>query len=161
MLDILASLGRIVNSIMGRVDYFALYECVVDAQSADLTELDLTCLSKAFGGISRVPLRNGVPGVKVRVKTGARVLLGFDGGDPKKPYAALFGSASAVESLKLTTSVNVVFDTPLVELAGEGQGARLARIGDIFQASVLVPPSTIPQQVTGVLIAGGSSKATG
>jgi hypothetical protein len=48
-------------------------------------------------GLSKVPLRLGVPGVRVIVLPGARVLVGFEGGDPSRPVASLWERQSCVE----------------------------------------------------------------
>jgi hypothetical protein len=89
-------------------------------------------------GLSRVPIRHGLPGVTVRVVTGSRVLLGFVEGDPRKPYASLWQPGS------------------IEEVSFDGGTAGVARIGDIVVCSW---PASLP--FTGTLTGAVSGTITG
>lgn len=84
---------------MNGVDYFGLYECKVVTQSADLSTVDITPSNAKFAGLQRVPLRLGLPGVTAQFASGAKVLLGWQGGDPSLPYACLFGGGETLLAL--------------------------------------------------------------
>lgn len=71
------------------VDRFALYPTRVASQSAD-GALDLVPDDPRLAPCQAVPIRLGIPGVTVEVAAGARVLLGFEGGDPAAPVATLW-----------------------------------------------------------------------
>lgn len=86
-------LAAFVRSLFPRVDYYALYPSTVVKQNADGT-LELTPDDQRFAGMSGVPIRYGLPDVSATMTNGARVLLGFAGGDPAKPIAVLWESAS-------------------------------------------------------------------
>lgn len=87
----LDALRAIIEGLVGsRLDRLALYPCRVVAQSADLTRLDLHPDDSRIPPCAGVPIRHGIPGVTVTVAPGARVLLGYAGGDPAQPYAALW-----------------------------------------------------------------------
>lgn len=73
---------------MRRVDYHALYPSRVVTQHAD-GSLDLVPDSARAPSCQRVPVRT-LRGVTLTVAAGARVLLGYEGGDPSKPYASLW-----------------------------------------------------------------------
>lgn len=93
---ILEGLSRLVASLTRRVDYLALYPCRVVQQRADGT-LDLQAEDSRIGSPASVPYRT-MPGLSFEVSAGARVLLGFEGGDPARPVALLWelGDATAL-----------------------------------------------------------------
>lgn len=74
-----------------RIDYLALYPAEVYSQDSDGT-LQVFPDSDAIPKMSGVPLKLPAPGTDVRVTKGARVLVGFEGGDPDKPFAFGWGS---------------------------------------------------------------------
>jgi hypothetical protein len=98
-MDVRESLERFILAVTRKHLYLAQYECTVEAQHDDDT-LDLLPDDERVRGTgcSRVEIKHGLPGVRVRVLTGSRVLLGFVGGEPSKPYASLW-SSEAIESL--------------------------------------------------------------
>lgn len=91
-----AGLGAFINGLLGRSpssparwDYLALYPATVSKQAAD-GSLDLLPDDPVVrgAGFSGVRLKTGVPGLRATVPGGTRVLLGWEGGDPSRPYAA-------------------------------------------------------------------------
>lgn len=85
---ILDGLARLVAHLTRRVDHLALYPCAVVAQRADGT-LDLRAEDERLGSPASIPYRT-LRGLSVTVPAGARVLLGFEGGDPARPVALLW-----------------------------------------------------------------------
>jgi len=101
-----------------------------------------------------VPLRVFLPGAYVRVKSGSRVLLGFEGGNPERPVAYLWeaGGTVVVEirsvsgrrvrvddeagEIRVEDPVRVVVDAPQILLAGGGP--PVARVGDPVQVGAAV-----------------------
>lgn len=87
------SFASLVGAVMSRVDFLALYPCQVIAQNADGT-LELKPENENLPGFSRVPIRHTIPGLRVELAggnfSGCRALVGFDGGDPTKPFVANF-----------------------------------------------------------------------
>ncbi len=83
-----AALAAIVRAETRRVDLFALYPASVLSQDGAGGPLDLRPDSAALPPPQAVPLR-GVLGVKLTIPVGTRVLLGYEAGDPSKPYAVL------------------------------------------------------------------------
>ncbi len=90
------ALVALIRSIFPTIDYLALYPARVIAQNLDGT-LELQPDDSRMPGMSSVPIRYGVPGVTAKVSSGARVLLGFAAGDPSKPVAELWESATVTE----------------------------------------------------------------
>lgn len=93
---ILDGLARLVAHLTRRVDHLALYPCTVVQQRADGT-LDLRAEDSRIGSPASIPYRT-LRGLSVQVAPGARVLLGFEGGDPARPVALLWelGAATVV-----------------------------------------------------------------
>jgi hypothetical protein len=90
---------RFLTGIRRKIDYATLWPARVVRQNSDETlEVvpDDERLRQGRGGINKVPIRHGIPGVQsILVSSGTRVRIGFDGGDPDKPFAALWDSGSA------------------------------------------------------------------
>lgn len=91
-----------------------LYPCRVVGQSADLSTVDLIPDDTAIRGqgLNGVPVRYGLPGIRCRIKTGARVRLGWDSADPSRPFAAVFDREGVDEVvIEPDASGNVVVGT--------------------------------------------------
>lgn len=155
------------------IDFLALYPAEVLLDHGDM-HLDLRPDDPRFPQLVRVPLRVFLPGAYVRVKSGSRVLLGFEGGNPERPVAYLWEAGGTVvveittaggrkvrlddEAGKTTVQdpARVEIDAPVVALAGGGP--PIARVGDQIQV-VGVQPG--PATVTGVIISGSSKTSSG
>jgi hypothetical protein len=90
-------LRRILDALLGpvrrRLDYLALYPAEVLKDHGD-NHVDVRPDDVRMSDLVRVPMETFLPGATVEVETGARVLLGFAGGDPAKPRARLWESGS-------------------------------------------------------------------
>lgn len=94
------AVAALVEAIIGRrLDYHALYPSTVLRQAADGT-LDLLPDDERMRGTGcqGIRIRHGLPGYTCTVPVATRVLLGFEAGDPKRPYAALW-DAGAVTTI--------------------------------------------------------------
>ena len=129
-----AALAAIVRAEMRRVDLFALCPATVLSQDGAGGPLDLRPDSTALPPPQAVPLR-GVNGVKLTLPSGTRVLLGYEAGDPSKPYAVLGPFAD------------------VTRFAVNGASTRAAREGDdvtagaelvAWMASVTAKVNTLP-----------------
>jgi hypothetical protein len=93
------ALERLIRWVTRDSLYLGTYTAKVESQSAD-GKLDLVPEDVRLrgDGLQAVEIRHGLPGCVVVVPAGERVLLAFDGGDPRKPYAALWhpGHVTAV-----------------------------------------------------------------
>lgn len=121
-MDVREAIAKVVQDVTRNHLYLAQYECTVERQHADDT-LDLLPDDERVRGtgLSNVEIKHGLPGVRVRVVVGSRVLLGFTGGDPRQPYAAIW-SAESIESLEFN-----------------GGTSPIARVGDAV--TVFWPPA--------------------
>jgi hypothetical protein len=105
-------------------------------------------------GLSKVPIRHGLPGFVVKVTKGAKIRLQFDDGDPSKPFASLWdeGESSVTE----------------IEYKPGGIGRPAVRVGEtlecVIPAGALLmtsagPASFVaPTPLTAVIMGPGNSK---
>lgn len=139
--------GLVDRLVVPRLDPLALYPATVAAQGED-GAVDLRPDDARWGqGLAAVPIRHGLPGVTARVKVGARVLLGFEGGDVRRPYCSLWEPGS-LEALTIEASVSVRVDAPEIIWGEEGDARPVARAGDLIEVYLpAVPPlPAIPLQ---------------
>lgn len=154
------TLAAFIRAVVGPLDYFAHHPCTVVSQAADGT-VELKPDSPRVPPLKGVPLLLGLPGVSVKVATGARVRLGFDGGSPERPQAMLWEAGGLLEVL-VTATVKVTVQAPQV-LLGDG-AAPVGRVGDAVQVTfatgtLLTAASApvynpVPVTVTGTITAG-------
>lgn len=145
-MDLREAIERIMRDVLAPTRYHADYAASVEAQHDDDT-LDLLPDDESIRGtgLSHVPIRHGLPGVRVRVVVGSRVLLRFEAGDPRRPYAALW-EPGAIE-----------------EISFDGGQAPVARRGDsvaVYWPGILTvgPGSTINgQPFAGTVIVSSQS----
>ena len=134
MLDRLRNVIRtIVEQMIGpRLDYLARYPSTVVQQDVDDT-LHLKPDDTRIPGLIGVPIRPGLPGAKMLVPQGCRVLLAFEGGNPSMPIAEVWGDGTPI-SIFLPATDRVVIGAA----EGDDEARPIARIGDPVQC--LMPP---------------------
>ena len=93
---LLDAFTRLLAPLRRRVDYQALYAARVVAQAGDGT-LELLPDDERVPPCRGVPIRCGLPGVRALVPAGARVLLTYEAGDPRRPVAALWELGEVTE----------------------------------------------------------------
>lgn len=99
------------------IDYYTLYRATVVGQSGDRLTLDLEPSDPRLPGMQRVPLKLGIPGTTVEVKSGCAVQVGWEGADPQRPYACLWDSGAEVPVMTIKAAK--------IELGGEGLNPAL------------------------------------
>ena len=144
---LLDALSRLVAALTRRTDYHAFYPARVVAQRGDGT-LDLVPDDSArVAPCTGVPIRTGLPGVTLTVPTGARVLLGFEAGDPARPVATLW-DASTVTTVKVNGAAT--------KAARDGEAVnRSAALDAWFNAVQLATGVAPPTGAIGA-VSGGS-----
>jgi hypothetical protein len=112
--------AAVIESQVGnRLDYSRLYTAKVIKQAFDGALEVLADDPKVRGnGITRVPIRHGVPGMSVKVANGSRVMIFFENGDPKAPAAALWPDGSSVREVVIEASTSVTINAPEVVIDG-------------------------------------------
>lgn len=89
------AVSRLVAALTRRLDYACLYPSTVITQRDDGT-LDLHPDDARVPDCRGVPIR-GLPGVRVTVPAGARVLLTYEGASPLRPVATLWEADAATQ----------------------------------------------------------------
>lgn len=135
-----SALTAIVRSVLPRVEYLGYFPARVLADHGDMT-LDLEPDDPKLPKLVKVPLRPGLPGIKVEVLPGARVLVAFEGGDLTRPAAHLWEIGS-LKALTIEATVEVTVKAPLVKLADGG--LPVARVGDAVVAGGMAGTITGP-----------------
>lgn len=119
----------IVRSLTSHMDYFAVYPAKVVSQNADGT-LELQPDDQRIPGLTKVPIRYGIPGVTAKVASGARVNVHFEGGDPGSPMAALWQSGTLNE-VTVTAATKVTVSAPTIEADAGASGTVTVKGGTI------------------------------
>lgn len=126
------ALERFLEARLGaRIDRCALYPGRVVSQAAN-GQLEVQLDDARWPSLTKVPIRTFVPGAIVKVLGGARVLVGWEEADPRKPYAALWepGTPAEGEMLPAPTSLDEL-DVPVqsaIKLAGATDFVALAAL---------------------------------
>jgi len=110
--------------------------------------------------MTSVPLRTGIPGLDVEVAQGARVLLAFEEGDPRRPIAlpAFDRDLDKLLALRITADTEVSVDAPTVRVCRDGGEVELsdtpanpvARVGDLVSVACDITFTAGVAAVTGV-----------
>lgn len=97
--QLLAGFKALVDWATRERPFLKLYPATVRAQNGDTVDVDPDDASIKAGGLQGIPLRHGLPGITLEldVSQSPRVLLGFEGGDPKRPFAALWSSGGTAK----------------------------------------------------------------
>lgn len=141
-----SAMNRFLAPLRQEIDYSRLWPSRVVAQNDDGTVSILPDDEKIKAkGLDKVRVRHGVPGLRVRFKQGARLALGFLGGDPSRPYAALPEDETAEQA-------NSHIDS--IEFQAGGRSAPLARVGDPVQVFVT---TGVPIPVSGTITPPGAA----
>ncbi|NBC17439.1 MAG: hypothetical protein GVY18_09030 [Bacteroidetes bacterium] len=126
------------------LNYRAFYKAtVVRVQSDGTVDLapDDEQLGRSTGGLSFVPIRYGFPGWSVEPSQGSRCLVGFEDGDPQRPYVDHWLPGTVVQATFEggTQSMARVDDS-----VSTGQVTASANLSTGVVTFVHVPPSGPP-----------------
>lgn len=116
--------AAMVAKVMRRVDYLGMYPATVLTDHGDNT-VDLEPDDTRIAKLVKVPIALFIPGAKITVKKDARVLLGWDSGNPAKPRAYLWQSGD-LDTLKIIGETLVVVECPDVRMGTEAGAKALA-----------------------------------
>jgi hypothetical protein len=151
-----AAFEALVRGVFPDVDFLARYPARVVSQNADGT-LELIPDDVRIPGMSKVPIRYGVPGIKATVAPGARVLLGFAGGNRDAPEAELWESASVLKLELTATAVEVTATT--VEVSA--QTVQIDAAASVQLAGGVLPVARVGDTAGPFNILGGNPKVLG
>jgi hypothetical protein len=94
---------RFVEGVFPQFDFFARYPARVVVQNGQA--LDVQPDDQRIPGLSGLQMKLGLPGVQVTVQPGARVLVGFDEGNPAAPFVELWEANGVVIEFDLAASL--------------------------------------------------------
>ena len=140
-----AGLAAFIDAHIGRrVTYHGLYPSTVVSQAAD-GRVDVLPDDEAVrgAGIGLAELRNGAPGYQYDAPAGARCLVGFEAGDPSRPYVAGWMPETGVTRLTFDSGTKSIARVDDVTDVG-----TLAIAGTLATQAIVVtytPPSGVPQ----------------
>jgi hypothetical protein len=99
------ALAAAVQGVTPPVDYFACYWARVVAQHGATIDVEIEnpTIAKMLPPMGGVPLTMPAPGATVQMSAVGRVLIGWSGGDPSKPYALAPDAATGLLRLTLNS----------------------------------------------------------
>jgi hypothetical protein len=140
------------------VDYFALYPARVAKQNATKT-LELVPDDSRLPQLSNVPIRLGIPGTTVEVAADARVLVGFENGNPNQPVATLWEASGlvklvfgALENDAVAMAAKVEAQLAALKNAISGAAVTAGDGGLAFKTNLMTALSSWPASVGSVTI---------
>lgn len=120
-----AALGAAVQDEARAMAYGFCYPCTVLKDWGDMT-LDLQPDdSELLPALEKISLRLGLPGVRIKLKAGARVWLAFDNAEADKPLCYLFETGQ-IEKFEMTTGLGqtINVDDDRGQTSDDGEYAR-------------------------------------
>ena len=152
-----AAFDQSVEAALPNVDYFALYTCQVVSQNADGT-LDLKPQRTDWPTQKNIPIRCGVPNLKVKVQANSQVLLGWENGDPSVPFAGLWlvGANGDLISFELTAAMLMNLTAPMVNL-GATAANNVLPTDAIVRAGDVQMSTAGPYPIVGAALVGSTS----
>ena len=140
------SLQAIIEAVVGRrLAYHALWPATVAAQVAGQLELVPDDAELKGLGLGNIRIRHGEPGYTTEVPPGSRCLIGFEAGDPKRPYVAQWLANTSVTSI---TFENGTQDIARTEDAVDIGAWSVVMAGPAVSAIEVVPPGGgLPVQI--------------
>ena len=132
---------RLVELFTGRIDYLALYPSKVYSQDPD-GSLQVFPDYPRIPKMAGVPLRTPFPQCQVTVAAGTRVLLGFEGGDPSKPYCSLWEGSTGEVTLVVVGSSDDAQYVALSNLVDDHQTAVQQYLDTVTYPTAMGPTGT-------------------
>jgi hypothetical protein len=81
--------------------YASMFRAKVLAQNDDEDLVDVRPEDPRLPDMMKIPLRHGIPGLRVKVQLGSYLLIGWDDGRPHQPFAALWTKGTVVERVSV------------------------------------------------------------
>jgi len=162
------ALARAVEARLPSPLWTRLHPSRVVSQAAEDRSLQVFPDDGAVPPMTSVPLRTGIPGLDVEVNAGARVLLAFEEGDPRRPVAlpAFDRDTTALRALHITAETEVSVDAPTVRLCRDGGEVELSdtpanavgRVADLVQVTMAL---LVPDPTKGITLSSPVGPVTG
>jgi len=155
------ALREFIRNTVGSLLWYAQHPGQVVAQASD-GSVEVKPDSPAVGPQKGVPLRLGVPGIKVKVGPGTRVRMYFSGGEEGASEVALWEGEGLLE-LEMDASVKVTVKAPQVVLdaadlrLGGPTATQALVLGTSYRAAEATFHAALALQLSGAGTAIGSA----
>lgn len=135
------SLAAFVREIFPRIEYFGFYQYLVISWNDSEQKADMVAANPKATGLPDlvgIPVRPGLPGSKITLSSGTNVLVGFEDGDPSRPYLAFFDRLASGG-----------FEPDQIDLASSNQSTsvsssrRVIRDGDTVSVGTAAGPISL------------------
>ena len=165
-----ADLAAFIRWVTRDTRYHRSYACSVQGQDASgLLDLYPDDESIRGSGTSKVPIKHGLPGVKVKVSVGSRVMMNFENGDPRKPFASLWDNGGTQIEISVGASpLNnarqgdmIALTIPVVPAAPPAGAGFLIAPTAVQPPGTPAPPTAIPLTLYGIITTGDPKFKTG
>jgi len=148
---------RLVDAALSRsrareLDPTALYLGTVKSVRAS-GHVDVLADDKRITYVNDIPIFTGLPGSQVKPTVGARVLIGWSGGDKSQPWVAAFGMEPGASLTQVSTQASALVEwtVPVHRINGDSETEHDVGLG------TLLPINTVP----GPGLGGGAAVAFG
>ena len=131
------TLAAFIRFVLRDVTYHKLYPATVQRTDSDGTAEVLPDDEEIRGTGLRADILPGIPGTTIEAAAGARALVGFRAGDPRRPYIAEWGAEG------------------LIRMGFKGGAAGFARVGDVIDIATL-PTVPVSGLISGTLTVPGT-----
>lgn len=140
----LGTIASVVDSLVGRrIEVSNTYPAVCASDSAADGTVDVITDDERMRGtgMTRVPVRPGLPGTSVKLKAGSRLTLYFEDNDILKPAASLWQSGAGVLEILIEADTKLTLKAPTVRVEGD-----LDVTGEVTANADLVPTTLSQHQ---------------
>ncbi len=143
------AIRRVLAALLPEFDLYALHPATV--LNAGVNEVDVRFDNSRLPELVAVPIRAFAPEVQILVETGARVLVGFEGGDRTKPMAMLWGAGN-FDAL----SIGNQNTQPIARVTDTTRGFIPVGTVLVMSPNGIPIPNPAPIQIDGSITSGSS-----
>lgn len=93
---------RIIESATSKYDYYGMYWAKVVAFNLGSQQADLAPNDPRLPTMAGIPFRGGLPATVLDVVPGTSLLVGWENGDPTRPFCMGWGGGEAVHKIVIT-----------------------------------------------------------
>lgn len=151
--ELVDALGKLAREA-SRADFARFYEYVVIAMAGDRAELQSLSRSDGMPDILPCSVWAGTSGYRAMLAPGSRVLVGFRGGDPKRPFVAFYEAPEGGNWRPVTYEIDAVGSVTI------GASALGVVIGNVMSAQPIARAPAIAAFATALATAVAATAAT-
>lgn len=152
--------------IISSIDYLGAFPCKAIVQNSDGT-LELRPDDSRLPPYKNVPIRYGVPGVSATISPGGRVILEFTGGDPQKPIATVWESATVTLLTITSTQIKLGGSASQALVLGTSYATHMTALATALQTlsnaitPLMLPPAAAAAKAAALLAYNAATQLAG